>query len=202
MLLKILQISECLKACNFISKKLQHCEIFKSACSEEHLRTTASVYLKSKLQIMQFTHKPKTFNFRIYKVFSFASSALQNLVPPNLYLLFSRSHWKCTLCLQKYIIFVCLYVLLACMLCFHVCTHVCFPLISHVHIVRTFKNRIPFQRFEKWHKVSYRYVSYIKSETSFIWRTGTWFLKPFQERVEENHIYHIVKPNSTVKTGT
>ena len=64
----------CLKACNFIRKKLQHCEIFKSACSEEHLRTTASVYLKSKLQIMQFTHKPKTFNFRIYKVFSYLFS--------------------------------------------------------------------------------------------------------------------------------
>ena len=74
MLLKILQISECLKACNFISKKLQHCEIFKIACSEEHLRTTASIYLKSKLQIRQFSHKPKTFNFRIYKVFSYLFS--------------------------------------------------------------------------------------------------------------------------------
>ena len=41
-----------LKAYNFIKKELQHCEIFKSACSEEHLWTTASVYLKSKLQIM------------------------------------------------------------------------------------------------------------------------------------------------------
>ena len=69
-----MQISECLKACNFISKKLRQCEIFKSACSEEHLRTTNSVYLKSKLQIMQFTHKPKTFNFRIYKVFSYLFS--------------------------------------------------------------------------------------------------------------------------------
>ena len=74
MLLKILQISECLKACNFISKKLQHCEIFKSACSEEHLRATASVYVKSKLLIMQFTHKPKTFNFMICKVFSYLFS--------------------------------------------------------------------------------------------------------------------------------
>ena len=64
----------CLKACNFIRKKLQHCEICKSACSEENLRTTASVYLKSKLQIMQFTHKPKTFNFRIYKVFYYLFS--------------------------------------------------------------------------------------------------------------------------------
>ena len=88
------------------------------------------------------------------------------------------------------------------MLCFHVYTHVCFHLISKVHIVKTFKNRIPFQTFEKWHKVSYHHVSYIKSETSFIWRTGAWFLKPFEQRVEENHIYHIVKPNSTVKTGT
>ena len=70
----LLQISECLKACNFISKKLQYCEIFKSACSNEHLRMTASLYLKSKLQIMQFTHKPKTFNFRIYKVFSYLFS--------------------------------------------------------------------------------------------------------------------------------
>ena len=26
--------------------------------------------------------------------------------------------------------------------------------------------------------------------------------KRFEERVEENHFYYIVKPNSTVKTGT
>ena len=64
----------CLKSCNFIRKKLQHCKIFKSACSKENLRTTTSVYLKSKLQIIQFTHKPKTFNFRIYKVFSYLFS--------------------------------------------------------------------------------------------------------------------------------
>ena len=38
------------------------------------------------------------------------------------------------------------------------------------------------------------------SETSDIWRTGAWFLKPFGESVEENHIYHLVKPNYTVKT--
>ena len=62
------------KVCNFIKQKFQYFEIFKSTCSEEHLRTTASVYLKSKLQIMQFTHKPKTFNFRIYKVFSYLFS--------------------------------------------------------------------------------------------------------------------------------
>ena len=56
--------------------------------------------------------------------------------------------------------------------------------------------------FEKWHNVNYRYVSYIKSETSDIWRTDAWFLKPFGEWVEENHIYDLVKPNSTVKTKT
>ena len=92
--------------------------------------------------------------------------------------------------------FVFMYALLSCL-------HTC--MVSpdmKCNIVRTFENRIPFQTFEKWHNVSYRYVSYIKSETSFIWRTGAWFLKPFEERVEENHIYHIVKPNSTVKTGT
>ena len=71
MLLKTLQIFEYLKACNFISKKLQHCELYKSAFYEEYLRLTASVYLKSKLQIMQFTYKLKTFNFRIYKAFSY-----------------------------------------------------------------------------------------------------------------------------------
>ena len=95
-----------------------------------------------------------------------------------------------------------LYVLLSCMVCFHVYTHVCFHLVSNVHIVRTFENRIPFQMFEKQHNVSYGYVSYIKSKKSFIWRKGSWFLKPFEERVEENHIYPVVKPNAIVKTGT
>ena len=148
---------------------------------------TASVYLKFKLQMMQFTRKPKT---------------LETLVPTNLYLFLSCSHWKCTSCLQKHIVFVCLYVLLSCMLCFHGCTNECFHLILDVHIVRTFENRIPSQTFEKYHNVSYSYVNYIKSEASFISRRGAWFLKPFVERVEENHIYHLVKPNSTVKTGT
>ena len=41
-----------LKVYKFIKKKIKHCEIFKSTCSEEHLRTNASVYLKSKLQII------------------------------------------------------------------------------------------------------------------------------------------------------
>ena len=86
------------------------------------------------------------------------------------------------------------------MLWFHVCTHVCFHLTSKVHIVRTFDNRIPFQMFKKWHNISYRYVSYVKPETSDIWRTGVWFLKPFGEGVEESHIYHLVKSTSTVKT--
>ena len=42
--------------------------------------------------------------------------------------------------------FVCFVFML---LCFHVCPHACFHLISDVHVVRTFENRIPFQRFEK-----------------------------------------------------
>ena len=92
--------------------------------------------------------------------------------------------------------------MLSCMLCFHVCTHVCFHLISNVHIVRMFQNKIPFQTFGKWHKVSYRYTSYAKSETSDIWRTDALFLKPIGERVEENHTYDLVKPNSVVKTRT
>ena len=152
MLLKILQISECLKACNFISKKLQHCEIFKSACSEEHLRTTASVYLKSKLQIMQFTHKPKTFNFRIYKVFSYLFS-FANFSSTKFIFVFESFSLKMYIGSAKTLF---LYVS---MLCFHVCTYVCFHLISNMHIIRTFENRIPFQTFEKWHHVSYRYVS-------------------------------------------
>ena len=71
-----------------------------------------------------------------------------------------------------------------------------------MQIVRTFENRIPITTFEKWHDISYRYVSYAKSETSDIWRTDAWFLKPFGKRVEENHIYNLVKSNSTVKTRT
>ena len=77
-------------ACNFIRKKLQHCEICKSACSEENLRTTASVYLKSKLQIMKFIQKPNTFILGFTKYF-LTSSALETLVLPNLYLLLSGS---------------------------------------------------------------------------------------------------------------
>ena len=83
------------------------------------------------------------------------------------------------------------------MVFFHVCTHVCFHLISNVQIVRTFKNRILIPTLEKWYNVSYRFVRYIKSDTSDIWRIGAWFLKP-GEKVEENHIYDLVKSNSTV----
>ena len=74
------------------------------------------------------------------------------------------------------------------MLCFHVCVHVCLYLISNVKIVRTFENRILVQTFRKRDNVSYCYISYVKSETSNIWITGARFLKPFQERVEENQI--------------
>ena len=55
---------------------------------------------------------------------------------------------------------------------------------------------------KKWHNISYRYVSYVKSEIPDIRRTGAWFLKSVGETVEESHIYDLVKPNSTVKTGT
>ena len=80
--------------------------------------------------------------------------------------------------------------------------HIYEYLISNVQIVRTFENRIPIQTFENWHNVISRYISCVKSETSDIWRTDPWFLKPFGERVEENRIYNLVKPNSTVKTRT
>ena len=83
------------------------------------------------------------------------------------------------------------------MLCFHLYTHACFHLISNVHIIRTFENRITFQTLREGHNISYCYISYIKSETSHIWRTGAWL--PFGERVEENHLYHLVKPNSILK---
>ena len=114
----------------------------------------------------------------------------------------SLSHWKCTSGMQKHLIFVCLYTFRSCMLCFLICTHICFHLILNVKILRTLENRIPLQLFEKWHNLSYCYVSYAKLETSDISRTGALFLKSFLERVEENHIYDQVKPNSAVKTRT
>ena len=83
------------------------------------------------------------------------------------------------------------------------CLHTCMVSsdIKRAHF-QNIRNDILFQTFEKWHNVSYRYVSYIKSETSDIWRTSAWFLRAFGEGVEENHIYHLVKTNSTVKTRT
>ena len=124
MLLKILQISECLKACNFISKKLQHCEIFKSPCSEEHLQTTASVYLKSKLQIMQFTHKPKTFNFRIYKVFSYLFSSAIFSSTKFIFALesFSLKMYIVSAKTYYFYMFVCFAFMYALLSCLHTCT--------------------------------------------------------------------------------
>ena len=51
-------------------------QIFKNTYSEEYLRTTASVFLKSKLQIMKFFESAENFisNFRIYKIFSYLLS--------------------------------------------------------------------------------------------------------------------------------
>ena len=52
-------------------------------------------------------------------------------------------------------------------------TNVSFHLIPNVQIVRTFENRIPIQTFEKWHNVSYRYVSWfmVKPHMNDIWMT-------------------------------
>ena len=104
----------------------------------------------------------------------------------------SRSHWKCTSGLQKRMIFVCLYALLSCMLCFHVCTN--------MQIVRIFENRIPIKTFKKWHNVKLPLRQLRKVRNIRYWRTEVSFLKSFGERVEENHIYDLVKPNFTVKT--
>ena len=71
-----------------------------------------------------------------------------------------------------------------------------------MQIVKTFKNKIRIQTFENSHNVSCRYVSYVKPKTFDIWRKIGWYLKPFAERVEENHIYDLVKPNSTVTSRT
>ena len=76
-----------------------------------------------------------------------------------------------------------------------------YALISCLHASKranhqNIQNRIPIQNCEKWHNVSYPYVSYVRSETSDIWRIDPLFLKPFGGRVLENHIYDLVKPNS------
>ena len=63
-----------------------------SSTSVQHLRITAAVFLKSNLQKMYFTHKPKTlFSFLVFIKYFFTSSALQTLVSPNLCLLLRLS---------------------------------------------------------------------------------------------------------------
>ena len=95
--------------------------------------------------------------------------------------------------------------LYACVLSFHAC----FAFIStHMYAFiwyETWKSsellKVEFQfKSLKNGPLSNGYISYVKSETSDIWRTGEWLLKPFGERVEENHTYDLVKPSSTVKT--
>ena len=90
--------------------------------------------------------------------------------------------------------------LCVCMLCFHVFFASTFaqmyPSIWYQTCTSSEHSKIEFN-FKR-----YRYVSYVKSETSDIWRTGAWFLKSFGGRVEEKHIYHLAKLNSAVKTGT
>ena len=112
-----------LKACNFIRKKLQHCEIFKSACYKENLRTTVSVYLKSKLQIIQFTHKPKTFSFRIYKVFSYLFS-FASFSSTKFIFAFESFSLKMYIGSAKtcyFCMFVCLAFMYALLSCLHTC---------------------------------------------------------------------------------
>ena len=109
------------------------------------------------------------------------------------------SQWKCTSGLQKHD-----FCMLACLDVFVYtlpsCFQTCMLLSDIKQIVRTFESRIPIQTFEKWH--SYSYFSGVKSETPDVWRTGSWFLRPFGKRYEENQIYDLVKPNSTVKSRT
>ena len=101
-------------------------------------------------------------------------------------------------------IFVCLHALLSCMLCFHVSTHVCFHLISNEHIVRTFENRIPFQTFEKWHNVSYCYVSYIKSREGEREGSGKPYIPPSKTEFysKTRTLYYMEKLNLTAKFET
>ena len=94
MLLKILQISQKapmleslfnkivgLKACNFIKKKLQHCEIFN-----QFRRTSANdCFCISEIQITNNVIYAPAGNFQFYDL------AMQTLVLPNLYLLLRLS---------------------------------------------------------------------------------------------------------------
>ena len=157
MLLKILQISECLKAWQetllLYYKKLQRWEIFKGLVTK-NICEWLLLYVWNPNYKWCNLHTSRKLSILGFTKYFVTSSALQTLVPTNLYFLLSHSHWKCTSRWQKHIILVCLYVLLSCMLYFHGCTHECFRLISNVHIVRTFENRIAFQTFEKCHNVS------------------------------------------------
>ena len=90
----------------------------------------------------------ENFSFRIYKVFSYLFS-FANFSSTKFIFAFQSFSLKMYIVSAKTYYFLCLYVLLSYMLCFYVCTHVCFHLISNVHIVRIFENRIPFQTFEK-----------------------------------------------------
>ena len=82
------------------------------------------------------------------------------------------------------------------------CLHTCMVLSDIKRANCQYKNTIPIQTFKKWHNVCYCYVSYVKSETSNIWRARAWFLNPFGERIEGNHTYDLERPNSTVKART
>ena len=62
----------------------EHCEIFKNTCSEEHLQTTAAVYLKSNLQVI-YKHTSRKRSILGFTKYFLTSSALQTLVPPSLH---------------------------------------------------------------------------------------------------------------------
>ena len=62
-------------------------------------------------------------------------------------------------------------------------THVSFHLIPNVQIVRTFQNRIPIQTFEKWHNVSYRYVSWFMVKP--IWMTYGWHTSTYKWHTDD-----------------
>ena len=61
--------------------------------SEVHLRMTASVFLKPKLQIIWLTYKPKTsFSALGFTKYFVTCSVLQTLAPPNLCVILRFSH--------------------------------------------------------------------------------------------------------------
>ena len=85
-------------------------------------------------------------------------SILLYIIEPFSLKMYTRSAKTYDFCMFVWLVFM--YALLS--------TRVCFHLKSNVHIVRTFENRIPFQTFEKWHNVSYHYVSYISQKYSIL----------------------------------